>query len=181
MTQKKTVSIAVCIIWLLYIVDVHASESGISYINADEPFLEITEVNRQAEAWAMCSAAYDTLAYIVSDSSPARSQQLSELAGGAEIAIIMATVADSLHDEMTQEKFDAVWNIAKSVSTEMPGSMRTFLAAEIASTSNTGTSTFFDNLSATVTVCVKNLPSQEFYIGMWRELAKSGLRYSPDE
>lgn len=180
MTKKKTVSIAVCMLWLLNMADIHAAESGFSYINSDQPFLEITDLNRQAEAWAMCSVAYDALAYIVSDSSPARSQQLSELASGAEIAIIMATVADSLDNEMTQERFDAVWKVATSISTEMPNSMRNFLAAEVESTSNTGASTFFDNLSATVTVCVQNLPTQEFYIGMWRELAKSGLRYSPD-
>jgi hypothetical protein len=39
---------------------------------------------------------------------------------------------------------------------------------------------FSANVLATQTVCLDNLPRQQMYIDLWRELAKSGLLVLPE-
>jgi len=158
-----------------------AEETGASYLD-DRLFLEIKDVNRQAESWAMCAATYDFMAAVLSEAQPARSRQLKDIANGAEMAVIMSMVSDGLDSEMTQERFYSLWTMAKLAGSELPRTRRTMLAADAESSSDKkGAKVFFANLSATMSVCVKNLEAQQMYIDTWRELAKSGLLKLPSE
>ena len=159
----------------------HATEAGKSYIDGSKSFLEIKDINRQAEAWAMCSAAYDVMAELLSEAQPAQSKQLSEFANGAQLAVTMSMFAEGLDPEITPERFNALWKVAQLAGTEIPKTRRTMLEAEAEATPKEDISKFISNLAATVEVCVENLSGQQAYIDTWRELAKSGLLAFPDE
>ena len=145
----------------------------ISYVDASTPIAEIKDIHRQAEAWAMCAAAYDATSEVLSESQPGRAKQFSELANGAELAVLISIVWDGLKPDLTPEAFDALWTAAKVAGSELPKTRRTFLLAEA--------ETFFAKLGETVKVCASNLESQQKYIDTWRELAKSGLLQLPSD
>ncbi len=156
--------------------------NGTPYVDSNKPFLEIKDVNRQAEAWAMCAATYDVIAEILIDTQPARSQYLKNLANGAEIAAGMSVVVDGIVPDITQERFNSLWEVAKLTMTELPKTSQTMLLADSESTSNKAAAeAYFANLNATMNVCFKNLEAQQMYIDAWRELAKSGLLKLPSE
>jgi hypothetical protein len=165
----------------LSVCDANANEKISPYVDGSKSFLEIKDVNRQAEAWAMCAATYDVMAEILSESQPARSQQLKELANGAEVTVTMAIVSDGLTPDITQDRFNALWSMAQLSGTELPRTRRTMLAADEESSAGEKAKEFFSNLSATMEICFKNLEGQQMYIDLWRELAKSGLLQMPKE
>jgi len=179
---KLTVILTMLSFFATTAVDAIAEENGKSYVDGGKSFIEIKDVNRQAEAWAMCAAAYDFMAEILSEAQPARSRQLKDLANGAEVAVTMSMVSDGLDPQITQEHFNSLWSMAKLAGTELPRTRRTMLAAEAeSSTDKEGSKIFLANLSATISVCFKNLEGQQMYIDTWRGLAKSGLLKLPNE
>lgn len=151
----------------------YAESNGKSYIDGSKSFLEIKDTNRQAEAWAMCAATYDVTAEILAKSNPARARQIKDLGNGAEMAVAMSQIINDLSENITPEKFNAVWLMAKLSMTELPKTRTTMLLAE--AESNPDKTIFMSNLNATLEVCIKNLEAQQMYIDTWRELAKSGL------
>lgn len=159
----------------------YAQQQGKPYVDSSKPFITIEDPNRQAEAWAMCAAAYDFTASIISKSAPARAKQLGDLANGAEAAVTMTIVADGLDDETTPEKFNALWSMGKLLGKELPESRKTTLAAELEAHSGERVSIFLANLTATVHTCMQNLEGQQAYIDMWRTLATSGMLKAPSE
>lgn len=178
--MNKMLIWAVGALSLLSVSQANAATDATPYLDVSNSFLEIKDVNRQAEAWAMCAATYDYMAGILSDTQPARSKQLSELANGAEVAVTMAIVSDGLDSEISQDRFNALWSMAKLSGTELPKTRFTMLAAEAeADTGNNAV--FLKNLTATLEVCIRNLEGQQMYIDTWRELAKSGLLQIPIE
>jgi hypothetical protein len=181
MLIKKLVIAAIVFIGALTIFDVSGAENPTPYVDGSILFFEIEDVNRQAEAWAMCAATYDVMAEIMTSSHPARSQQLRELANGSEVAVTMAIVLDGLEPDMSQDRFNALWSMAKLASTEIPSTKRTMLAADAESIKGKEGEVFLGNLSATLEICIKNLEGQQMYIDSWRELAKSGLLKFPKE
>lgn len=165
---------------VLSISQANAAADATPYVDGSKSFLEIKDVNRQAEAWAMCAATYDYMAGILSEAQPARSKQISELANGAEVAVTMAIVSDGLDPEISQDRFNALWSMAKLSGTELPKTRFTMLDAEAeADTGNNAV--FLKNLTATFEICIRNLEGQQMYIDTWRELAKSGLLQIPIE
>ena len=154
-----------------------ADDAGVSYVEADKPFLEISDVNREAEAWAMCSAAYNALSEILSQEQPARAKQMNQLANGAEVAVTMSLFSDGLASDISSDRFESLWSAAKLSGTEIPKTSRTMLAAEAESNPDD----FMHNMMATFEVCMDNISAQQMYIDMWRELAKSGMVRLPDQ
>lgn len=179
--MNKVMILAIVALSVLSIGEANAVEDATPYVDGSKSFLKIEDVNRQAEAWAMCAATYDTMAEILSKAQPARSQQLSELANGAEVAVTMAIVSDGLDPEISQERFNALWSMGKLSGTELPKTRLTMLAAEAESYTGKDTEVFIRNLTATVEICIRNLEGQQMYIDTWRELAKSGLLQIPKE
>jgi len=161
---------------------VHAESKGTPYVVANKSFLEIKDINRQAEAWAMCAATYDAMAEILAQERPARAKQISDLANGAELAVTMSMVTDRLDTDITPAQFDALWKIAQVAGETLPETRRTMLLAEMESSKDKENgNAFLENLSATFEVCINNLSGQQMYIDSWRELAKSGLLKLPNE
>lgn len=152
-----------------------------SYVDDSRGFLYIEDPNRQAEAWAMCAASYDLMAEILAKSHPARSQQLAELANGAELAVILSMVVSEINEKTTPEKFDAVWNFSKIFGGELPKTRRTVLLADLESAKSAGAAVFISDISKTLEVCMANLSAQQTYIDIWRKLATSGLLQLPSE
>lgn len=159
----------------------YAAEKGVAYVDGTKSFLEISDPNRQAEAWAICAASYDFMADLFSEAQPARAQQLRELANGAEVAAIMSIFVDGLTPDITPERYSSLWAAAKLQGTELPKTSRTFLAAEAESTPKNETNLFLSNMAATVKICVSNLPGQQAHIDTYREFTKSGLLTLPKE
>ena len=171
--MKKLYKIIIFVVILNSSSHLFAESNGKPYIDGSKSFLEIKDTNRQAEAWAMCAATYNVVAEILAKSSPAQSRKIKDLSNGAEMAVAMSQVINDLSEDITPEKFNAVWTMAKLSMTELPKTRVTFLLAEAESSSEK--SAFISNLNATLEVCIKNIEGQQMYIDTWRELAKSGL------
>lgn len=179
--MNKMIIWAMVALSVLSISKANATEDATPYVDGSKSFLEIKDVNRQAEAWAICAATYDYMAGILSETQPARSKQLSELANGAEVAVTMAIVSDGLDPEISQDRFNALWSMAKLSGTELPKTRFTMLAAEAEADTGKNNAVFLKNLTATFEICIRNLEGQQTYIDTWRELAKSGLLQIPIE
>ena len=157
----------------------YASES-LSYVDGTKPFVVIKDVNRQAEAWAACSASYEIMSAILA-SQPARSQQMKELSNGAGVAVTMTLVTDALDTNISPERFNALWSYAKLAGKEWPKTQRTAILADAEALGAEGSERFAEKLVATIEVCTNNLDAQQMYIDSWRELAKSGLLKLPED
>ncbi len=160
---------------------VRSSVQSKTYVDASKPLAQIIDVNRRAEAWAMCAATYELMSEILSKAQPSRSLQLSELANGAKVAVIMTVFIDGFDDNIAPERFNALWKTAILAGATLPKTRRTFLDAEAEIATGNKTSKFITTLSATTEVCIKNLPDQQMYIDAKNELMKSGLFKFPNE
>jgi hypothetical protein len=148
---------------------------GKSYLDNSIKIIDTADIHREAQAWGICAAAYDLMAEILQESAPARAKLLSDLANGAELAVIISMVTREIDDEMTPEQFDNVWNFSKISGGEIPKTMLNVLLADLEADNSEGKNTFLADLGETVAVCASNLEGQQTYIDMWRDLAKSGL------
>lgn len=146
-----------------------------SYINGDIPFLSIADVNREAEAWATCAAAYDISSTMMEKSKPAEAAHMHEMANGAEMAVLMSMVADEMKKDMTPEKFGAVWTYSKMASREIPKTRLNIIMADAERLGSAAKDEFIKKLANTIAICASNAESQQTYIDMWRNLAKSGI------
>ena len=178
---KKLAIITILFVGALTVGGANAAENLTPYVDGSKSFLEIKDVNRQAEAWAMCAATYDVMAQILSEFQPERAQQLRDLAKGAKVTMIMTIASDGLDPDITQERFNVLWATAKLEGTELSSTRRTMLAADAESSTGKDAEVFIGNLSATMEICFKNLRGQRMYIDSWRELAKSGKIQLPKE
>lgn len=148
---------------------------GKSYVDDSIKIIDTADIHREAQAWGICAAAYDLIAEILQESAPARAKLLSDLANGAELAVIISMVTREIDDEMTPEQFNNVWNFSKISGGEIPKTMLNVLLADLEADNSEGKSTFLADLGKTVVVCASNSEGQQAYIDMWRDLAKSGL------
>lgn len=177
--NKVAVSIPTFLFVLLAAVTCHA-EAKESYVDGSRPFLTIVDVNRQSEAWATCAATYNTMAELFGD-TPAQAKQFKELGNGAAVCVTMSLVAKDLNDDITPSQFNALWGYAKMAGIEWPKSHMTTILADSERTPKENTNKFLSKLTNTFETCMANLEGQQFYIDMWRELAKSGLLQAPTE
>lgn len=151
-----------------------------SYLNVEGKIIEIADVNRQAEAWGTCAAAYDVLAMFFED-QPARAQQFRNFGNGAELAVIMTHISDGLDQDMGQQEFSSLWNYSKTLGESIPETRKTTMLADAESAGKEGMDEFLQRVGNTVKQCVSNLDGQQAYIDTWRELAKSGLLSIPGD
>ncbi len=179
--MNKMLILTIVALSVLSISKANAADDAAPYVDGSKSFLEIKDVNRQAEAWAMCAATYDLMAEILSEAQPARSKQLRELVNGAKVAVTMSIVYDGLDPKISPDRFNALWSMAKLSGTELPKTRLTMLAAEAEANTGKNNEVFIRNLTATVEICIRNLEGQQMYIDTWRELAKSGLLQTPKE
>jgi ABC-type sulfate transport system substrate-binding protein len=170
----------IIILSFLYLLNATAfADDQNSFVDGSKPFVEIQNVHRQAEAWAMCAAAYDATSEVFSESRPATAKQFSDLANGAELAVIISIVWDGLKPDLTPDGFDALWTAAKITGVELPKTRRTVLQAAAENLTEEEADLFYSKLGDTVKVCISNSEAQQKYIDTWRDLAKSGLLELP--
>ena len=55
------------------------------------------------------------------------------------------------------------------------------ILADAETLGGSGTEEFVTKIAATATVCAANLKGQQFYIDLWRDLAKSGVLAFPSK
>jgi len=151
-----------------------------SYLNVEGIIIEIENVNRQAEAWGTCAAAYDIIAMLFED-QPARAQQFNDFSNGAELAVTMAHVTDGLEPDMGGERFSTLWNYSKTLGKSITETQMTMILADAESAREEGSERFFKRITKTVETCISNLEGQQVYIDTWRDLAKSGLLSIPEQ
>lgn len=149
------------------------AQSVDTYLSAKTEFITITDANRQAEAWATCAATYDILASFL-DVGSAQAQEIKNMGNGAALAVSMTSVAAGFTENISQERFNALWNYSKTLSQTLPDARRTMILADAERLKN-DQQRFVDKLMATARICMENVDAQQKYIDFWRELAKSGL------
>lgn len=140
----------------------------------------IDDPNRQAEAWGACAAAYQIISDVLKSDS-AQAKQFHNLSIGASVAVVMTHVSAGLKDDMSQERFNALWGFSKTLMDSVPEVQRTTILADAESLGKSGKSAFIEKLGATLKICTANLDGQQAYIDMWRELAKSGMLILPSD
>lgn len=173
-TLKRITSSLILLVSLLItnlaIADTH------TFLSDNEIFIEIENPNREAEAWAVCSASLDILAEIVLEDSPAQAKEISQQANGASVAIAMSIIMDGIDEEKSPEQVSNMMKFAATQMTSLVDVQGTAILSELEMMSKSSqTDKFMDKLGNTAVVCTKNLEAQQMYIDMWREMAKSGL------
>jgi hypothetical protein len=149
-----------------------ATIKGKSFINSSQPFLLIDDVNRQAEAWATCVAVWQIMSEVFGESK-AQSDEYSNLANGAKMAIIMTHVSSAItEDNPNPQKLSSTWTLAKTLMDSMPDVILTSLMADLEAR---GMDAWFRDFEPTFVQCNDNLETQQMYVDSWRSLAASGL------
>jgi len=167
------------IIGLMFFTYVEASDD-LSYVDGSISFIQIKDVNRQAEAWGTCVAAYEIVALLLK-SKPAQAKQVKDLSNGATLAVTMSHVADGLTTNISPERFDALWRYSQLLGDSIPETRRTMILADAEQLGSEGATKFAEKIAATVAICMENIKGQQAYIDTWRELAKSGLLQLPSK
>jgi len=166
------------------------SPVGKPYVNGEDPFVAIEDLNRQAETWAVCAAAYSLAAELLDgqEGGSARSEELNNMGNGAKLAIPMTllgalTENRSSDDPALAKKFSSIWSYGKVAMKEWPEVQRTAILADLerAQDDEDAVSQWLANLMSTVAVCMKNAESQQMYIDLWRSLATSGIFEPPTD
>jgi hypothetical protein len=177
MVQKAFVSI---VLGASLFSNLALAEESNSYLKIDGPIIQIDNVNRQADAWGTCSAAYDVMAMLL-EQRPAQAQQFRNYGNGAAAAVVMTHVSDELKRDMSTEQFGALWNYSKTLSESIPEAQKTIILADAENAGEEGSEQFVEKVTNTVKTCISNLEGQQIYIDTWRELAKSGLLSAPQD
>ncbi len=155
--------------------------SDSSYVDGSKPFLVIKDVNRQAEAWGTCSAAYDVIAMLLNESNPAQAKHYKELGNGASMAVFISHVVDGFTEATNQDQLNSLWNYSKILADSIPETKKTMILADAESLGESGADEFLTKLVVTLKVCIANLESQQIYIDIVRDFAKSGLITIPNK
>ena len=149
------------------------AQSVDTYLDGKTVFVTIADTNRQSEAWATCAATYGILASFF-DAGSAQAQEFKNMGNGAALAVSMTHVAKGFTENISQERFNALWNYSKTLSQTLPDARRTMIMADAERLKN-NQQRFSDKLMATARICMANVDGQQMYIDLWRELAKSGM------
>jgi hypothetical protein len=106
----------------------NAGESE-SYLSSDIQFIKIKDVNRQSEAWGVCSAFFKITASFLSEES-AQAKQLRDFSRGAGLAVIMTNFTEGLTDDISTERFSALWTFSKHLGNSIPEAQLTGILAD---------------------------------------------------
>ena len=155
------------------VLSIAEDKEGKSFVSDARPFILINNVNRQAEAWAACSAVWDFMAMLTVEDSEAQAKQYSNMGYGAKMAVAMSFVSDLVKaDDFDKDRFEATWRFAQTAAKSMPDVKMTAILAD---SESRGADAWSLDLGATITVCKDNLEGQQAHVDGWRALATSGL------
>ena len=148
-------------------------KEGKSFIFGAQSFILKENVNRQAEAWATCSAVWDIMVMMTTDDSKSKAEEYSNLSNGAKMAVAMSFVSELVKaDDFDKERFNATWTFAKTALESMPEVQMTSM---LASLEHRGVDSWMPDFGATMKVCTDNLELQQAHVDSWKALATSGL------
>ena len=151
-----------------------------AYVDSNKPFLDIKDVQQQAETWAVCAASYDIMSTIMEADAPARAKQLSDLGNGAQLAVGMALVINDLDPDISLDRFKILWADSQTAMNEWPQAQLTSILADAEKLGPDRAQEFGEKINATVVTCINNLGAQKQYVDSWRELVESGLLQLPE-
>lgn len=157
------------------------AEAVDAYVDGSTLFIQVDNVNRQAESWATCSATYEVMASLLENTDPAQAQQYRDMSNGAALAVGMTHVMDGIDDDISSESFTSLWNYSRTLIQSMPETQTNMILADAERYSEDDASSFYEKLGATTKICILNLEGQQLYIDFWRDIAKSGLLTIPNE
>ena len=158
-----------------------ATDNAASYLDSQTRFAEITNPRQQAEAWAVCAAAYDVMSTIMRESAPERSRQLYDLANGAQVSIGMALVNSQIDADTDATRFGELWAESESAMIELPQQKLADILEDGEDMAQERAEDFGRKINATVYTCIDNLDTQRDYVTSWQRLAERGLVEPPDE
>ena len=150
-----------------------------AYVDGSKPFVEIEDIDRQAETWAVCAASYDIMSTIMESKSPGRAKQIADLGIGARVALGMSLVVNDLEPDISRERFNELWTIPSLAMAELPQAQLNSILADAEGMGTEGAEAFGKKINATVVICINNLKSQQMYIDTWKQLAENGLLQTP--
>jgi hypothetical protein len=168
-------TIVTTLLFSLSVLSVAEDTVGESYVSNAQSFFLIENVNRQAEAWATCSAVWDIMAQLSTTNGGSKSEiELhSNRGSGAKMAVAMSFLSGMLSDDsVDQNQLNATWRVAQTALESMPDVQMTVMLADLEAK---GYAEWLPDLGATMTVCMDNLEGQQSHIDGWRALASSGL------
>ena len=175
--ETKITTLAVLLV-LFFLSPAHATDEP-AYVDGSKPFVEIEDVDRQAEAWAVCAASYDIMSTIMEPKAPDRARQIADLGIGATVALGMSLVVNDLEPDISQERFNALWESPSLAMAELPQAQLSSILADAEGMGTEGAEAFGKKINATVVICINNLEGQQMYIDAWKQLAESGLLPMP--
>lgn len=179
--------ILLCVLSLFFRIPLALADKEESFVDGSKPFITIEDVNRQAEAWAMCAAVYNFVAEMFAESNPASSNLSKDMSRGAGLAAIMSIVQDGLPKIDTEDadegmrRFGSLWSSAKITGTELPKTRTTMLLAQQEMLSENEVEGFYAKVGKTVEICTANSKDQQMYIDLYREMTKTGLLEAPSK
>jgi hypothetical protein len=176
--MKKTINTFVCFLALSSIALAEPSQKTFFY---GEHYLNNTsEPSRQAESWALCSASYDLSSQLYDEDS-AVGKQLSQMANGAEVAIMMSHILSLDSENTTTESFSSNISYGKTLMSELPLTKRTSILAQFEIASDEEKGALVEQLANTTKVCAENSKLQQSYIDMYRDMVRQGLLVIPKD
>jgi hypothetical protein len=81
---------------------------------------------------------------------------------------------------LSLELINAIWAYSKMAMESWPESKRTTMMADAERLGQEGFEEFMSSVGETNKICISNLETQQMYIDIWRDLAKSGLLKFPE-
>jgi len=145
-----------------------------TYLNGGTSFRDIEDVNKEAESWGTCAAAYEIAAKLY-EGDPEQIKKFQDLAKGAKLSVIMTHVSDSIEKSTSVEAFDTTWEYSKPLGDSISESRKASILAEAEELGDAGLKEYLLKLSETLKVCASNTDAQKIYIELWKSLAESGL------
>lgn len=152
-----------------------------SYLDSQARFADISNPEQQAEAWAVCAAAYDVMSTIMRETSPDRARQLHNLANGAQVSIGMTLVSASIDASTDAERFSELWVAHESAMVDLPQQKLADILEEGEDLGDERAEDFGRKINATVFTCIDNLDTQRDYVESWQKLAEKGLVQPPED
>lgn len=158
-----------------------SAANSASYIESQARFAEISNPRQQAEAWAVCAAAYDVMSTIMRASSPERSRQLHNLANGAQVSIGMALVSAQIDADTDAARFGELWAANEAAMVDLPQQKLADILEDGEAMGDERPEDFGRKINATVFTCIDNLDTQRDYIDSWQAFAKQGVVEAPED
>lgn len=144
-----------------------------SYLSSTAPFITYENINDEVLAWATCAATMDILAEVYKSDNPSTSEQLNNLANGAEVAILMSQVSRVLSkDDFEVSELNATITYGKMQMDEAPNVQKQVILSEL---ELEGLELVTTKLTTTLKLCSENNELQKIYVDMMRDLARSGI------